>query len=72
MAYFRAHSKVETEVEIKANVEDIFHICSGRKAHLAPKLCPEIVHKVDLHEGDWETHGSIKVWTFVAGKVKHK
>ncbi|KAL6960226.1 hypothetical protein U1Q18_029674 [Sarracenia purpurea var. burkii] len=64
--------KLEAEVEmIKANGEQIFHICSGRKAHHTPKLCPEMVTKVDLHEGDWDTHGSIKVWTYVTeGKVE--
>ncbi|KAL6969969.1 hypothetical protein U1Q18_029679 [Sarracenia purpurea var. burkii] len=64
--------KLEAEVEMtKANGEEIFHIFSGRKAPHTSKLCPEMVPKVDLHEGDWDTHGSIKVWTYVAeGKVE--
>ncbi|KAL6969966.1 hypothetical protein U1Q18_041703 [Sarracenia purpurea var. burkii] len=64
--------KMEAEVEIsKSNGEEIFQIFSG-KAHHTSKLCPEIVQKVDLHEGDWDTPGSIKVWTYVTteGKVE--
>ncbi|KAL6969962.1 hypothetical protein U1Q18_029672 [Sarracenia purpurea var. burkii] len=52
--------KMEAEVEMtKSNGEETFDIFSG-KAHHTSKLCPEIVQKVDLHEGDWETSGSIK------------
>lgn len=24
-------------------------------------------HKIDLHEGDWESHGSVKSWSCTVG-----
>ncbi|THF96789.1 hypothetical protein TEA_004188 [Camellia sinensis var. sinensis] len=37
----------------------------GKKAHTAQNLSPDKVSKLDLHEGEWRDHGSIKVWTYV-------
>ncbi|XP_058216162.1 MLP-like protein 328 [Rhododendron vialii] len=63
--------KMESEVEIKSNGDDIFHMCAGKKAQHTATLSPEKVHKVEIHEGEWGDHGSVKVWTFVAeGKVE--
>ncbi|KAH7833797.1 hypothetical protein Vadar_009788 [Vaccinium darrowii] len=63
--------KMEGEVEIKSNGDDIFHMCAGKKSQHTANLCPEKIQRVDLHEGEWGDHGSIKVWTFVAdGKVE--
>ncbi|KAL6969968.1 hypothetical protein U1Q18_041705 [Sarracenia purpurea var. burkii] len=64
--------KMEAEVEMtKSNGEEIFHICCGEKAQHTLNICPELLKKVDLHEGDWETHGSVKEWTYVhEGKME--
>lgn len=59
--------KMVSEVEINSNGDDIFHIVAGKKAQHAPNLSPEKVHKVEIHQGEWGDHGSIKVWTYVAG-----
>ncbi|XP_058183532.1 MLP-like protein 328 [Rhododendron vialii] len=64
--------KMVSEVEINStNSDDIFHIVAGTKAQHAPNLSPEKVHKVEIHQGDWGDHGSIKVWTYVTeGQVE--
>ncbi|KAI8554077.1 hypothetical protein RHMOL_Rhmol05G0069500 [Rhododendron molle] len=63
--------KMESEVEIKSNGDDIFHMCAGKKSQHTATLSTEKVHKVEIHEGDWGDHGSVKVWTFVAeGRVE--
>ncbi|KAL7240221.1 hypothetical protein ACSBR2_005980 [Camellia fascicularis] len=63
--------KMEGEVEIKCDADELFQICSGKKAHTVPNLSPDKVSKLDLHEGEWGDHGSIKVWTYVTeGKVE--
>ncbi|KAI7979475.1 hypothetical protein LOK49_Contig325G00001, partial [Camellia lanceoleosa] len=41
-----------------------------KKAHTVPNLSPDKVSKLDLHEGEWGDHGSIKVWTYVTGFPK--
>ncbi|KAI7981942.1 hypothetical protein LOK49_Contig6G00014 [Camellia lanceoleosa] len=62
--------KMEGEVEIKCDADELFQIGSGKKAHIVPNLSPDKVSKLDLHEGEWGDHGSIKVWTYVTeGKV---
>ncbi|GMP59223.1 hypothetical protein CsSME_00022592 [Camellia sinensis var. sinensis] len=59
--------KMEDEVEIKCDADELFQICSGKKAHTVPNLSPDEVSKLDLHKGEWGDHGSIKVWTYVTG-----
>ncbi|CAL5396712.1 unnamed protein product [Camellia sinensis] len=56
---------MEGEVEIKCDADELFEIGSGKKAHTVPNLSPDKVSKLDLHEGEWGDHGSIKVWTYV-------
>ncbi|CAK9154747.1 unnamed protein product [Ilex paraguariensis] len=62
--------KVEAEVEIKCDADEFFHSWGG-KAHQLPNLCSEKLHNVEVHEGDWKTESSVKLWTYVhEGKVE--
>lgn len=58
--------KMETEVEIKSAADKLYNTFSS-KAHTVPSMSPGNLHGVEVHEGDWETHGSVKSWTFSAG-----
>ncbi|CAK9180272.1 unnamed protein product [Ilex paraguariensis] len=60
--------KVEAEVEIKCDADEFFHSWGG-KAHQLPNLCPEKLHNVEVHEGDWKTEGSAKLWTYVHAQI---
>ncbi|KAJ7942981.1 MLP-like protein 28 [Quillaja saponaria] len=55
--------KVETEVEIKVPADKFYNIWS-KQAHHVPTASPNNVEAVHVHEGDWETEGSIKVWKY--------
>lgn len=60
--------KVETEIEIKAPAEKFYNIFRSR-AHHVPNISSGSIQRVQVHEGDWETHGSIKSWNYSVGKV---
>lgn len=59
--------KLEIEVEIKSPA-DKFYNTFRRNAHHIPNICSDKVHKIDVHEGDWETPGSVKNWGYTLGK----
>ncbi|XP_021823272.1 MLP-like protein 28 [Prunus avium] len=58
--------KVETEIEIKAPAEKFYNIFKSR-AHHVPNISSGSIQGVQVHEGDWETHGSIKSWNYSVG-----
>ncbi|PON48641.1 Major latex protein domain containing protein [Parasponia andersonii] len=60
--------KVETEFEIKAPPQKFYQMFR-KTAHHLPNAAGDHVQGVDVHEGDWESHGSVKVWKYtVDGK----
>ncbi|XP_027098236.1 MLP-like protein 43 [Coffea arabica] len=62
--------KLEAEFELKSDADEFFH-SFGAKAHQLPDLANEKVNRIEVHEGDWKTEGSIKLWTYVIdGKVE--
>lgn len=63
--------KLEAEIKIKSDPNEFFHSFGG-KAHKLPNLCSEKVHGVNVHQGDWKTKGSVKLWTYaIDGKVEN-
>ncbi|XP_050232668.1 MLP-like protein 28 [Mercurialis annua] len=61
--------KIEKEVQIKASADQFFKIFSTQ-AHHIPNICSEHIHEIAVHEGDWETPGSIKKWNYtIDGKT---
>ena len=58
--------KLEADVHIKASAKQFYDVISGRTHHLA-NVCPDKVHGIDLHEGEWGSHGSIIFWNYVHG-----
>ncbi|KAF3973935.1 hypothetical protein ACB098_03G076000 [Castanea mollissima] len=55
--------KVGTEIEIKSPPEKYYNIFKGQAYHV-PNAAPDHIQGVDVHEGDWETHGSVKIWKY--------
>ncbi|KAJ7967037.1 MLP-like protein 28, partial [Quillaja saponaria] len=55
--------KVETVVEIKVPADKFYNIWS-KQAHHVPTASPNNIEAVHVHDGDWETEGSIKVWKY--------
>jgi hypothetical protein len=58
--------KLETEIEIKADPQKFYEIFK-KQAHQVPNATDHI-QAVEVHEGDWETHGSVKLWNYTVGK----
>ncbi|GAV67497.1 Bet_v_1 domain-containing protein [Cephalotus follicularis] len=55
--------RVETEVELKSPPEKIYNLFK-KEAYLIPAASPTNLQTVEVHEGDWETHGSVKLWKY--------
>lgn len=57
---------IQSEVEIKSPADGFFRRLT-KELHQVPNAS-EKVHGVEVHEGDFETHGSIKLWSYTIGK----
>ncbi|KAL5761030.1 hypothetical protein ACOSQ2_019868 [Xanthoceras sorbifolium] len=55
--------KIEVDVELKASGDQFYKIFSN-EVHQMPNASSKI-QAVDLHEGDWKTPGSIKLWKYI-------
>ncbi|KAF2305524.1 hypothetical protein GH714_006188 [Hevea brasiliensis] len=55
--------KLETVFELKATPEQYFNVWA-KQAHQIPNHTPSNIQAVQVHEGDWETAGSIKIWNY--------
>ncbi|KAM5567004.1 hypothetical protein ABKV19_015233 [Rosa sericea] len=54
---------LEELVEIKASADEVYKVLSNQH-HLIPEAASDHVQEVAVHEGDWETTGSVKVWKY--------
>ncbi|KAJ0095788.1 hypothetical protein Patl1_15424 [Pistacia atlantica] len=62
--------KVEKEVEIHAPAEKFYKLWKSECFHL-PTASPSNIQGVEVHEGDWESAGSIKIWKYtVEGRAE--
>lgn len=59
-------AKMEVQLDIKSSAQSFYEIFR-RKQYLIPKICLDILKDVQVIKGDWESLGSIKQWTYVAG-----
>lgn len=57
---------LEELVEIKASADKVYKILSNQH-HRIPEVASDHIHEVVVHEGDWETSGSVKVWKYTMG-----
>ncbi len=57
---------VEELVEIKASADEVFKVLSNQN-HLIPEAASDHIQEIAVHEGDWETSGSVKVWNYTVG-----
>ncbi|KAA8532561.1 hypothetical protein F0562_032623 [Nyssa sinensis] len=53
------------QTEIKSSADKFFEVFSS-KVYLIPQICPDRVKSIQLLEGDWNSFGSVKLWTYVA------
>ena len=59
--------KIESEVEIKSSSEKYYNFF--KTPHHVPNVAGDHIQGVDMHEGDWDSHGhgSVKIWQYTAG-----
>ncbi|KAK6931023.1 Bet v I/Major latex protein [Dillenia turbinata] len=55
--------KQEVEIPIKSSADKFYKIFRS-EAHQIPTAGADHVHAINVHEGDWETKGSVKEWTY--------
>ena len=58
--------KVEVVLELKSTPEQFYNVFS-KQAYDVPTHTPSNIQGVDVHQGDWETSGSIKIWKYTIG-----
>ncbi|KAJ7942966.1 MLP protein [Quillaja saponaria] len=57
--------KLEADVEIKTPAEKFYNLLKSQNHHI-PNASSDKVHSIEVHEGDWETSGSVKLWKYTA------
>ncbi|GMN66593.1 hypothetical protein TIFTF001_035657 [Ficus carica] len=66
--------KAETVIEIEASPEQYYNI--WKQAHHIPNVAGDHIQGVDVHEGDWHSHGGVKSWKYtvdgISGVFKEK
>ncbi|OWM64003.1 hypothetical protein CDL15_Pgr006373 [Punica granatum] len=55
--------KLEAELELKSTVDKLYKRLKS-EIHHAPDASSDKIHAIEVHEGDWETPGSVKLWTY--------
>jgi hypothetical protein len=60
--------KQDVEVEMMSPADEFYNVLKSKIQHL-PTISSDKVHGVEVHEGDWETSGSVKLWKFTVGKA---
>ncbi|KAK4763447.1 hypothetical protein SAY87_012885 [Trapa incisa] len=60
--------KLSAEFEIKSQPESYFKRLKEELHHLPDAA--SAVHGVEVHEGDFKTHGSVKSWSYTIGGKK--
>ncbi|AEE77163.1 major latex protein-like [Arabidopsis thaliana] len=60
-----------TEVPLKGTAEKHFQRWRNEN-HLFPDAVGHHIQGVSVHDGEWDTHGSIKIWNYTLGDGKQE
>lgn len=58
--------KLEAQVELKSAADKYFNIWR-KESHKLPTISSNKIQGVDLHDGDWESHGAVRSWSYTVG-----
>ena len=62
--------KVEADIEITAPADKFYNLFKSEAHHVPKTSQTGSITGVAVHEGDWETEGSIKIWNYaIEGEV---
>ncbi|KAJ1425401.1 START-like domain superfamily [Sesbania bispinosa] len=59
---------LEASVQLKSCPQKFYHFLKSQTQHIPNKAHSQNMHAVEIHKGDWETPGSVKIWKFTLGK----
>ncbi|XP_061355542.1 MLP-like protein 328 [Gastrolobium bilobum] len=60
-------NSLEVELEVKASADHFYDTLKGKKQHRVHDVASDHIHKVEVHEGEWEKSGTVKQVTFAVG-----
>ncbi|KAJ8770250.1 hypothetical protein K2173_012659 [Erythroxylum novogranatense] len=55
--------KLEGVVELKSPVDKIYNVFKCQSHHI-PNHSPKNIQGIQVHEGDFETSGSVRIWNY--------
>ncbi|XWS34488.1 hypothetical protein CRYUN_Cryun21dG0042500 [Craigia yunnanensis] len=58
--------KMDCQVEIKSPAYE-FYDAFKTKAQLMPKMANQVITDIKLLQGDWDSVGAVRLWTYIAG-----
>ena len=61
-------NSLEAEIEVKASADQFYDTMKGKKQHRVYDVASDHIHKVEVHDGEWDKSGSVKQLTFAVGK----
>ncbi|KAL3751227.1 MLP-like protein 31 [Eucalyptus grandis] len=55
--------KLEVEIDIQSSADKFYNLFKSQIYHL-PTISSDIIQKVELHDGDWNSSDAIKHWNY--------
>jgi len=55
-----------TDVPLKGSAEKHYKRWRSEN-HLVPEAIGHLIQGVTVHDGDWDSHGTIKIWNYTRG-----
>lgn len=58
---------LEASMQLKSCPKKFYNFLKSQSQDIPKKAESENVHGVEIHKGDWETPGSVKIWKYTIG-----
>ncbi|KAF8040171.1 hypothetical protein BT93_B2409 [Corymbia citriodora subsp. variegata] len=55
--------KLEVEIDIQSSADKFYNLFKSQIYHL-PTISSDIIQKVELHDGDWNSSDAVKHWNY--------
>lgn len=60
---------LEESVELKSSGEKFYNFLKSQNQKIPRNVHSEKLHAVEIHQGDWNTPGSVKLWKYNIGII---
>lgn len=60
---------LEKRVELKSCAEKFYNFLKSQNHQIPSNVHSEKLHAVEIHEGEWDTPGSVKLWKYNIGII---